>query len=99
MNVMTHASQARCQWVRHASLAATRSPRMDWLYGTTLLAVALLAVDAANAQTITWTTLDYPGADGSGLTGVDRANVVGAFFNGFVFSCFRYDGATFTPIN
>ncbi len=71
---------------------------MGWLHGTTILAVAFLFVDEANAQTITWTTLDYQGTDGSGLTGVDGANVVGTFWNGSVFSGFRYDGAIFTPL-
>lgn len=99
MTVMTNAFQVTCQWVRHASFVAMRRARTGWLYGSTILAVALSAVHAANAQSITWTTLDYPGADGSELSGVDGSNVVGTFSSGFAYSGFRYDGVTFTPLN
>ncbi len=101
MNVMTKAFHVACQRVRHASLAATLRPRIGWLYSTTILVVALLAVDAANAQTITWTTLDYPDSDLSGLLGIDGTNVVGHFStgSGFTGSGFRYDGVTYTPLD
>jgi hypothetical protein len=75
--------------------------------GLIALMLAFIALGSVNAAGYTYTTLDYPGAIGTGALGEDGGTVVGAFFpsNAASLPCdpdvglaFKYDGVTWTPL-
>ncbi|MGZ8493871.1 MAG: hypothetical protein ACXWZS_16835, partial [Gemmatirosa sp.] len=67
--------------------------------GALALAASLSAAPAALAQGYTFTTIDYPGASSTSLTGINAAGqIVGGHVTDDRIGGFLYDHGVFTPL-
>jgi len=65
-----------------------------------LMTVAVLFLcSVSSGDAITWTTLDYPGALVTGLTGIDGSNIVGGYRGTSTEGALLYNGTTWTVLD
>ena len=71
---------------------------MRSITAVTLFLFTVLGATASHAGYI-WTTLDYPGAEFTALTGIDGANIVGTYDDSSGSPGTLYDGSTWTTLD
>ena len=64
----------------------------------TICLVVVFLVVAGGARAGIWTTLDYPGAYSTSITGIDGSNLVGAYVDSSGSHGFLYDGTNWTTL-
>jgi len=65
-----------------------------------IIVFALLVLLAPTARAeLGWVTLDYPGAEDTGATGIDGYNIVGTYSDASGGHGFLYDGSTWSTLD